>query len=88
MSEADAKRVFAYIQHLQASSPLWLAGVYNCTAFLADVARFMGLKAPATATWMYPETFINTLREINDGRQEIALAVPGAEVASRGQRPE
>ncbi len=43
LKEADAKRVFAYIKHKQDSSPLWLAGVYNCTAFLADIAGYMGL---------------------------------------------
>jgi hypothetical protein len=73
LSEADARKVFAYIQHLEGSSPLWMATVYNCTAFLADVARYMGMKAPATATWMYPETFVNTLKEMNGGRTEIVL---------------
>jgi hypothetical protein len=77
LNEADAKRVFAYIQHLEGSSPLWMATVYNCTAFLADVARFMGMKAPATATWMYPETFINSLKEMNGGRTEIVLPAEG-----------
>ncbi len=74
LSEADAKQVFAYIQHKQASSPLWIASVYNCTAFLADIADHMGLRTPATATWMYPEDFINSLRDLNGGRQEITLA--------------
>jgi hypothetical protein len=85
LSEADAKRVFAYIQHLEGSSPLWMATVYNCTAFLADVARFMGMKAPATATWMYPETFINSLKEMNGGRTEIVLPAdrPNGDLFSR-----
>jgi len=74
LKEADAKRVFAYIKHKQDTSPLWLAGVYNCTAFLADIAGYMGLRTPATATWMYPEDFINSLRDLNGGRQEISLA--------------
>jgi hypothetical protein len=74
VNEADAKQVFAYIQHKQASSPVWIAGVYNCTAFLADIANYMGLRAPATATWMYPENFVNSLRDLNGGRQEITLA--------------
>jgi hypothetical protein len=73
LKEADAKRVFAYIKHKQDTSPLWLAGVYNCTAFLADIAGYMGLRTPATATWMYPEDFINNLRDLNGGRQEISL---------------
>jgi hypothetical protein len=74
LSEADAKQVFAYIKHKQETSPLWLAGVYNCTAFLADIASYMGLRTPITATWMYPEDFINNLRDLNGGRQEISLA--------------
>ena len=74
LSEADAKRVFAYIKHKQDTSPLWLAGLYNCTAFLADIAGYMGLRTPITATWMYPEDFINNLRDLNGGRQEISLA--------------
>ncbi len=68
LSEADAQRVFAYIRYKQSTSPLWLAGVYNCTAFLADIAAYMGLKTPVTATWMYPEDMINSLKEMNGGR--------------------
>jgi hypothetical protein len=74
LSEADAQRVFAYIRYKQSTSPLWLAGVYNCTAFLADIAAYMGLKTPATATWMYPEDMINSMKEINGGREEVSLA--------------
>jgi hypothetical protein len=74
LSESDARKVFAYIRHKQAHSPLWLAGVYNCTAFIADIAAYMGLRTPPTATWMYPETMVNNLREMNRGRQEIVLA--------------
>jgi len=74
LNEADAMQVFAYIRYKQESSPLWIAGVYNCTAFLADIADHMGLRTPATATWMYPEDFINSLRDLNGGRQEITLA--------------
>ena len=74
LTEPDAKRVFAYIKHKQDTSPLWLAGFYNCTAFLADIAGYMGLRTPVTATWMYPEDFINKLRDLNGGRQEVSLA--------------
>ncbi len=74
LSEADAKQVFAYIRHKQETSPLWMASLYNCTAFLADIAAYMGLRTPPGATWMYPEDFINNLRDLNGGRQEISLA--------------
>src|SRR5215510_4716276 len=46
MTEAEAKRVFAYIRHLQATSPLWNAATYNCIAFIQDIARYMGLRVP------------------------------------------
>jgi hypothetical protein len=74
LSEADAQKVFAYIRYKQETSPLWLAGVYNCTAFIADIATYMGLKTPLTGTWMYPEDLVNSLRELNNGREEISLA--------------
>jgi hypothetical protein len=74
LSEAGARRVFAYIRYKQETSPLWLAGVYNCTAFIADIAAFMGLKTPIAATWMYPEDMVNNLRELNGGRQEVTFA--------------
>jgi hypothetical protein len=74
LSEADARKVFAYIRHKQDTSPLWLAGVYNCTAFIADIAAYMGLKTPVAATWMYPEDMVNSLKELNGGRSEVSLA--------------
>jgi hypothetical protein len=74
LSEADAQKVFAYIRHKQETSPLWLAGVYNCTAFIADIATYMGLKTPPTATWMYPEDMVNSMKELNGGREEVSLA--------------
>jgi len=73
LSEADAQRVFAHIRHMQESSPVWVAGVYNCTAFIADIADYMGLKTPVGATWMYPEDMVNKLKEINGGREEVSL---------------
>jgi hypothetical protein len=74
LSEADAQKVFAYIRYKQETSTLWLAGAMNCTSFIADIAAYMGLKTPLTATWMYPEDMVNSLREINGDRREISLA--------------
>jgi hypothetical protein len=74
LSEADAHRVFAYIKHKQETSPIWIAGMVNCTSFITDIAAYMGLKTPATATWMYPEDLVNSLKELNGGREEISLA--------------
>jgi hypothetical protein len=66
LNEAEYNKVVASIKHLQASSPLWNAVVYNCNAFVADIARSMGLKTPAS-TLQYPADFINSLRAMNSG---------------------
>lgn len=72
LNEPDAKKVFAYIKHLQATSPLWNAETTNCTAFIGRIANFMGLKAPFHL--MKPEEYVNELKEINGGRQTVQLA--------------
>ncbi|WP_342724266.1 hypothetical protein AAFG07_35200 [Bradyrhizobium sp. B097] len=72
LSEADAKKVFAYIKELQASSPVWNAETTNCTAFIGRIASFMGLKAPFHL--LKPEEYVNQLRDMNGGRQTVQLA--------------
>ena len=76
LNEADAQKVFAYIRHLQKTSPLWNAQTTNCTAFIGRIATYMGLKAPFHL--QRPENYINELRAINGGRQTAQLA-PDAE---------
>jgi len=71
LNEADAKRVFAYIAKLQTSSPVWNAETTNCTSFIGSIANFMGLKTPVR--WRRPEDYVNSLREMNDGRQVVRL---------------
>lgn len=72
LNEPDAKRVFAYIKKLQASSPVWNAETTNCTAFIGSIAEFMGLKVPHR--WQRPENYVNNLKEMNGGRQMIRLS--------------
>jgi hypothetical protein len=72
LSEPDAKRVFAYIKKLQASSPVWNAETTNCTAFIGSIAEFMGLKVPHR--WQRPENYVNNLKAMNDGRQMVRLS--------------
>ncbi len=74
LSEADARKVFAYIKHKQETSPIWTAGFFNCTSFITDIAAYMGLRTPPTAALMYPEDLVKDLRELNGGREEISLA--------------
>src|SRR6266481_6857011 len=71
MTEAEAKRVFVYIRHLQATSPLWNAATYNCIAFIQDIARYMGLKVPGNHL-LYPEDWVNSLKQINGGRRYMS----------------
>jgi len=71
LNESDAKRVFAYIKKLQASSPLWNAEISNCTAFIGSIASFMGLKVPVR--WKRPEDYVNSLKDMNGGRQMVQL---------------
>jgi hypothetical protein len=71
LNEQDAKKVFAYIKKLQASSPVWSAEVSNCTAFIGEIADFMGLKVPVR--WLRPEEYVNKLKEMNGGRQIVRL---------------
>ena len=72
LNEPDAKRVFAYIKKLQASSPVWNAETTNCTAFIGDIAEFIGLKVPHR--WQRPEEYVNNLKAMNSGRQVIRLS--------------
>ena len=72
LNEPDAKRVFAYIKKLQASSPLWNAEISNCTAFIGSIASFMGLKTPSR--WERPEEYVNSLKAMNGGRKIVRLS--------------
>jgi hypothetical protein len=82
MTEAEAQRVFAYIKHLQATSPLWNAATYNCVAFIQDIARYMGLKVPGNHL-LYPEDWVNQLRALNGGRRYMSS--PAVAQASSGK---
>ena len=72
LSEADAKKVFSYIKHLQATSPVWNAETTNCTAFIGRIASFMGLETPFHLR--KPEDYVNHLKALNGGRRMVRLA--------------
>lgn len=72
LSEADAMKTFAYIRHLQETNPLWNAETTNCTAFIGEIASFMGLKTPFHL--QKPEAYVNQLKELNGGRQTAQLS--------------
>src|SRR3954453_2823372 len=66
LSEQDYRRVVTHMKQMQASSPVWHAVFYNCNAFVADIAKYMGLKTPFSTVQM-PKEFITQLRELNVG---------------------
>jgi hypothetical protein len=72
LSEADAKKVFAYIKQLQARSPLWSAEISNCTSFIGNIAEYMGLKTPHR--WQRPEEYVNNLKAMNGGIKMVHLS--------------
>src|SRR5262249_23731250 len=71
LNEADAKKVFAYIKHLQATSPVWNAETTNCTNFIGRIASFMGLKVPFHL--QKPEEYVNELKALNGGHKTVQL---------------
>ena len=64
MDKAQYDRVMVFVRHLQASKHVWSAELYNCNAFVSDIAQYMGLRVPKS-TLIYPKVFINNLRQIN-----------------------
>jgi hypothetical protein len=64
MSKDQYDRTMAYVRDLQGRSHMWSAELYNCNAFVADIAKQMGLRVPSS-TLIYPKIFINHLRMMN-----------------------
>jgi hypothetical protein len=71
MNKDEYDRDMAYIKDLQSHSHTWSAELYNCNAFVGDVAKYMGLKVPSS-TLIYPKVFVTHLRLINTGHPDAA----------------
>ena len=71
LSQAEYAKVTAFIKDLQKKSPVWHAVLYNCNAFIGDIARFMGLETPSS-TMLMPAEYINGLRNLNISRTAAA----------------
>ncbi|GLS31275.1 hypothetical protein SAMN04488498_11882 [Mesorhizobium albiziae] len=63
LSQSQYNSVVSNIRKLQASSPVWHAALYNCNAFVADIARSMGYKTPSIQ--LRPQQFVTELRQMN-----------------------
>ena len=87
LSEAEYRPLLAYMREMQANHPIWHAILYNCNAFVGDIARHMGLKAPVN--WLsMPKDYINGIKELNDGRQELNPSESQSlEMQARTQNP-
>lgn len=83
LTEAEYKKVVAYIRKLQASSPVWHAALYNCNAFVGDIARSMGYKTPFH--WLVPQEYITKLRQMNGGPNAIGWTRPGDPTSKKGR---
>lgn len=67
LTEQEYARVSAHIRDRQKNSPMWHAVLYNCNAWVGDVAASMGLKKP-DSTMSYPEEYISALASLNGAR--------------------
>jgi hypothetical protein len=80
LTEEEYRKVVADIRKLQASSPLWHAALYNCNAFVGDIAASMGYKTPFI--WLPPQQFITSLRKMNGGPNAIGTTRSSGVVAN------
>ncbi|WP_455874533.1 hypothetical protein [Rhizobium yanglingense] len=63
LTPSEYNETVAFIRKLKAKTKFWQASVYNCNAFVAEIARSMGYKAPSI--WLRPQQFVTQLREMN-----------------------
>jgi hypothetical protein len=82
LSAEEFKKVVAYVKEHQKNSPMWHAVLYNCNAWVGDVAKFMGMDVPASPLLM-PADYINGLKKLNMNKAGI-IGTP-VEVASPAQ---
>jgi hypothetical protein len=71
LNKVEYDEVVAYIRQLQANHPVWHAVIYNCNDFVADIARFVGLKVPSTM--LFARYFIEGIRDRNAGTPHAAI---------------
>lgn len=74
LSQEEYRKVTTFIKELQKKSPVWHAVLYNCSAFVGDIARFMGLETPFS-TMLMPADYIDRLRELNISRTDLATII-------------
>lgn len=82
VDEAEYSRILAYIRYRQTNSGTWHAVFNNCSMWVGDIARYMGLKAPNHL--LMPADYINTMRRINEGNSRAsAQSLRATEASAR-----
>jgi hypothetical protein len=84
LTDVEYDNVVAFIRKQQATSHLWDASLYNCNAFVGDIARHMGYKTPAI--WLRPQQFITQLREMNTESNGLLQDVGASGIAHASPR--
>jgi hypothetical protein len=69
LTEAEYRVLLAKMRQMQANTPLWSATVYNCVAFVGDIAAFLGMDHPFH--FVMPKEYIEGIKEKNGGRQQL-----------------
>jgi hypothetical protein len=69
MDKARFDRLMRFVRDLQKNSPAWHAVLYNCNAFVGDIAKHMGMTPPDNPLY-YPQDYIERLARLNRNRNE------------------
>jgi hypothetical protein len=75
LTTEEYRKVVGYIKALQAKSPVWHAVLYNCNAFIGDIAVDMGMEKPLSSMLM-PASYINSLKELNISKTKGITGTP------------
>jgi hypothetical protein len=69
LTEAEYRVLLAKMRQMQSSTPLWSATVYNCVAFVGDIAAFLGMQHPFHL--VMPKEYIEGIKRMNGGRTQL-----------------
>ena len=88
LTPAEYRIILAKMRNMQATKKLWYAPVYNCVAFVGDIAAFMGMQHPFHL--VMPKEYIEGIRDMNGRRQQLpstwlASMDPGAAQRQAGE---
>ena len=76
LTATEYARLNGVIAHIRAAHHSWSVLAYNCNDFVADVARAMGMRTPATLS--LPYEFIPALQAINTSTPRHMSVPPSA----------